>query len=143
LVERWHKRFKGRPNGWLVRERGISTAQRRLYLVLGNGQALSYAIAVGAAGYAWSGVNQVTDKRELAGLDAARGDAAASARSAASYGGQPGQSDGSPADRDPWLHDPEGDQLFCRRRSIRKQPFDCSSLRSEQVALTSFGPLPH
>src|SRR5262249_15865395 len=42
----------------------ISTEQRRLYLVLGNGQALSYAIAVGAAGYAWSGVNQVTDKRE-------------------------------------------------------------------------------
>src|SRR5262244_1427296 len=37
----------------------ISTAQRRLYLVLGNGQALSYAIAVGAAGYAWSGVDQV------------------------------------------------------------------------------------
>ena len=28
----------------------VSTAQRRLYLVLGNGQALSYAIAVGAAG---------------------------------------------------------------------------------------------
>src|SRR6201997_3896463 len=42
----------------------ISTAQRRLYLVLGNGQALSYAIAVGATGYAWSGVSQVTDKRE-------------------------------------------------------------------------------
>ena len=42
----------------------ISTAQRRLYLVLGNGQALSYAIAVGKAGYAWSGINQVTDKRE-------------------------------------------------------------------------------
>jgi lipoprotein-anchoring transpeptidase ErfK/SrfK len=42
----------------------VSTAQRRLYLVLGNGQALSYAIAVGAAGYAWSGVNQVTNKRE-------------------------------------------------------------------------------
>jgi hypothetical protein len=48
----------------------------------------------------------------------------------------------SPADRDLWLHDPEGDQLFCRRRSMRKHPFDCSSLRSEQVALTSFGPLP-
>ena len=30
----------------------VSTAQRRLYLVLGNGQALSYAIAVGKAGYA-------------------------------------------------------------------------------------------
>src|SRR5262249_57479739 len=42
----------------------ISTAQRRLYLVLGNGQALSYAIAVGAAGHAWSGVSPVTDKRE-------------------------------------------------------------------------------
>src|SRR5260370_7033907 len=42
----------------------VSTAQRRLYLVLGNGQALSYAIAVGAAGHAWSGINQVTDKRE-------------------------------------------------------------------------------
>src|SRR5439155_7417897 len=42
----------------------VSTAQRRLYLVLGNGQALSYAIAVGAAGYAWSGASQITDKRE-------------------------------------------------------------------------------
>jgi lipoprotein-anchoring transpeptidase ErfK/SrfK len=42
----------------------ISTRERRLYLVLGNGQALSYAIAVGKAGYAWSGINQVTDKRE-------------------------------------------------------------------------------
>jgi lipoprotein-anchoring transpeptidase ErfK/SrfK len=42
----------------------VSTAQRRLYLVLGNGQALSYAIAVGATGYAWSGTNQVTAKRE-------------------------------------------------------------------------------
>src|SRR4029078_2430360 len=42
----------------------VSTAQRRLYLVLGNGQALSYSIAVGKAGYAWSGINQVTAKRE-------------------------------------------------------------------------------
>src|SRR6201993_3285119 len=42
----------------------VSTAQRRLYLVLGNGQALSYAIAVGAAGYAWSGGYQETNKRE-------------------------------------------------------------------------------
>jgi len=42
----------------------ISTAQRRLYLVLGNGQALSYAIGVGRAGAAWSGVTQVTAKRE-------------------------------------------------------------------------------
>ena len=34
----------------------ISTGERRLYLVLGNGQALSYAIGVGKAGFAWSGV---------------------------------------------------------------------------------------
>jgi lipoprotein-anchoring transpeptidase ErfK/SrfK len=42
----------------------VSTAQRRLYLVLGNGQALSYAIGVGRAGASWSGVTQVTAKRE-------------------------------------------------------------------------------
>ena len=42
----------------------VSTAQRRLYLVLGNGQALSYAIGVGKAGFVWSGVTQVTHKRE-------------------------------------------------------------------------------
>lgn len=42
----------------------VSTAQRRLYLVLGNGQAMSYAIGVGKAGFAWSGVTQITDKRE-------------------------------------------------------------------------------
>jgi lipoprotein-anchoring transpeptidase ErfK/SrfK len=43
----------------------ISTAQRRLYLVLGNGQALSYAIGVGRDGYSWrSGVTQISAKRE-------------------------------------------------------------------------------
>src|SRR5262249_60274130 len=42
----------------------VSTAQRRLYLVLGNGQALSYAIGVGKAGFAWSGVTPITDKPE-------------------------------------------------------------------------------
>src|SRR5262249_60157247 len=35
----------------------VSTAQRRLYLVLGNGQALSYAIAVATAGSARTRVN--------------------------------------------------------------------------------------
>jgi hypothetical protein len=48
----------------------------------------------------------------------------------------------SPADRNLWLRDLEDDQLFCRGRSMRKHTFDCSSLRSEQVALTWFGPLP-
>ena len=42
----------------------ISTAQRRLYLVLSNGQALSYAIGVGREGMAWSGVTQISAKRE-------------------------------------------------------------------------------
>jgi lipoprotein-anchoring transpeptidase ErfK/SrfK len=42
----------------------ISTGQRRLYLVLGNGQALSYGIGVGKEGFAWSGVTQVSAKRE-------------------------------------------------------------------------------
>ena len=42
----------------------ISTAQRRLYLVLGNGQALSYAIGVGKDGFSWSGVTHVSSKRE-------------------------------------------------------------------------------
>ncbi|HEY6993077.1 MAG TPA: L,D-transpeptidase [Xanthobacteraceae bacterium] len=42
----------------------ISTAQRRLYLVLGNGQALSYAIGVGRDGFSWSGVTQISAKRE-------------------------------------------------------------------------------
>jgi lipoprotein-anchoring transpeptidase ErfK/SrfK len=42
----------------------ISTSQRRLYLVLGNGQALSYGIGVGKEGFAWSGVTQVSAKRE-------------------------------------------------------------------------------
>jgi lipoprotein-anchoring transpeptidase ErfK/SrfK len=42
----------------------ISTGQRRLYLVLGNGQALSYAIGVGREGMTWSGVTQIIAKRE-------------------------------------------------------------------------------
>ena len=41
-----------------------STAQRRLYLVLGNGQALSYGIGVGRDGFGWSGVKRVSAKRE-------------------------------------------------------------------------------
>src|SRR5262245_5666586 len=32
--------------------------------MLGNGQALSYAIGVGKAGFVWSGVTQITEKRE-------------------------------------------------------------------------------
>src|SRR3954464_14234081 len=41
----------------------INTRDRRLYLVLGNGQALSYGIGVGRVGFTWSGVTHVSAKR--------------------------------------------------------------------------------
>jgi lipoprotein-anchoring transpeptidase ErfK/SrfK len=41
----------------------VSTAERRLYLVLGNGQALRYGIGVGRDGFRWSGVHRVTAKK--------------------------------------------------------------------------------
>jgi len=85
----------------------VSTAQRRLYLVLGNGQALSYAIAVGKAGYAWSGINQVTDKREWPDWTPPEEMLQRRPDLAASYGGWPEQSDGRPRDlsrREPLSH---------------------------------------
>jgi lipoprotein-anchoring transpeptidase ErfK/SrfK len=42
----------------------ISTAERRLYLVLPNGQALKYGVGVGRPGFAWSGVKTISAKRE-------------------------------------------------------------------------------
>ena len=42
----------------------ISTSQRRLYFVLGNGQAIRYGVGVGRKGFSWSGVKVVTMKRE-------------------------------------------------------------------------------
>jgi lipoprotein-anchoring transpeptidase ErfK/SrfK len=42
----------------------ISTKERRLYLVLGNGQALRYGIGVGRDGFSWSGVKKITAKKE-------------------------------------------------------------------------------
>ena len=42
----------------------ISTSQRRLYLMLGNGQALQYPIGVGRIGFTWNGVTRVSAKRE-------------------------------------------------------------------------------
>src|SRR5262249_2620178 len=84
----------------------ISTAQRRLYLVLGNGQALLCHRRRGRRLRLER--HQPGDRQaRVAGLDAARGDAAASARSAASYGGRPGQSDGRPrglSRREPLSH---------------------------------------
>ena len=42
----------------------ISTAERRLYLVLPNGQALRYGIGVGRDGFRWGGVHRITAKKE-------------------------------------------------------------------------------
>ena len=42
----------------------INTAERRLYLVTGNGQALRYGIGVGRDGFRWSGTHRITAKKE-------------------------------------------------------------------------------
>jgi lipoprotein-anchoring transpeptidase ErfK/SrfK len=42
----------------------ISTQERRLYYVLGGGQALRYGVGVGRPGFEWSGVRKITGKRE-------------------------------------------------------------------------------
>jgi lipoprotein-anchoring transpeptidase ErfK/SrfK len=48
------------PAGSIV----ISTSERRLYYVLGNGDALKYAVGVGKEGLSWSGRDRISDKRE-------------------------------------------------------------------------------
>ncbi|TAI59778.1 L,D-transpeptidase [Bradyrhizobium sp. Leo170] len=42
----------------------INTAERRLYLVLNDGQALRYGIGVGRDGFRWGGTHRVTAKKE-------------------------------------------------------------------------------
>jgi lipoprotein-anchoring transpeptidase ErfK/SrfK len=42
----------------------VNTAERRLYLVLGNGEALRYGIGVGRDGFRWGGVHRISAKRE-------------------------------------------------------------------------------
>src|SRR6516162_9314615 len=41
----------------------VNTHERRLYLILGKGQAMRYGIGVGREGFTWAGVSTVTDKR--------------------------------------------------------------------------------
>lgn len=45
----------------------VKTAERRLYLVLGDGKALRYGIGVGRPGFAWGGQHTVTRKAEWPG----------------------------------------------------------------------------
>jgi len=42
----------------------VNTAERRLYLVLANGQALRYGIGVGRDGFRWGGTHRITAKKE-------------------------------------------------------------------------------
>lgn len=42
----------------------INTSERRLYYVLGGGQAIRYGVGVGRQGFQWSGVAKVGGKRE-------------------------------------------------------------------------------
>jgi len=42
----------------------INTAERRLYLVLPNGQALRYGIGVGRDGFRWGGIHRISAKKE-------------------------------------------------------------------------------
>ncbi len=51
------------PPGTIV----VNTAERRLYLVLRNGEALRYGIGVGRDGFRWSGVHHISAKKEWPG----------------------------------------------------------------------------
>ncbi|WP_134497736.1 L,D-transpeptidase [Microvirga pakistanensis] len=42
----------------------VSTSERRLYFVLGNGQAIRYGVGVGRPGFTWAGAHSITMKRE-------------------------------------------------------------------------------
>jgi lipoprotein-anchoring transpeptidase ErfK/SrfK len=42
----------------------VSTSKRRLYYVLGGGQAIQYGVGVGREGFSWSGTKTVTMKKE-------------------------------------------------------------------------------
>ena len=42
----------------------VNTGERRLYLVLPNGQALRYGIGVGRDGFRWGGVHHISAKKE-------------------------------------------------------------------------------
>jgi lipoprotein-anchoring transpeptidase ErfK/SrfK len=45
----------------------INSRERRLYLILANGQALRYGIGVGRDGFGWGGVMRISAKREWPG----------------------------------------------------------------------------
>jgi lipoprotein-anchoring transpeptidase ErfK/SrfK len=52
------------PNNYRPGTIVVNTAERRLYLVLGDGQALRYGIGVGRDGFRWGGVHRISAKKE-------------------------------------------------------------------------------
>lgn len=42
----------------------VSTVERRLYLILGNGRAMRYGVGVGRPGFEWGGTKAITRKAE-------------------------------------------------------------------------------
>ncbi|MCP8940046.1 L,D-transpeptidase [Alsobacter sp. SYSU M60028] len=42
----------------------VSTSERRMYFVLGDGRAIRYGVGVGRPGFEWAGVKTITAKRE-------------------------------------------------------------------------------
>jgi lipoprotein-anchoring transpeptidase ErfK/SrfK len=48
------------PAGTII----VNTADRYLYLIMGNGTALRYGIGVGRDGFQWGGIQKITLKRE-------------------------------------------------------------------------------
>ena len=42
----------------------VNTAERRLYLMTGNGEAIRYGIGVGRDGFRWGGTHKITAMRE-------------------------------------------------------------------------------
>ncbi|WP_127145707.1 L,D-transpeptidase [Pelagibacterium montanilacus] len=42
----------------------VETSERRLYYVLGNGQAVKYGVGVGKEGFTWAGTNRISRKAE-------------------------------------------------------------------------------
>jgi len=45
----------------------VSTSERRLYYVLGDGKAIKYGVGVGREGFTWSGTNRVSRMEEWPG----------------------------------------------------------------------------
>ena len=67
-------------------------------LVMDDGKALRYGIGVGRDGFRWSGVETVSMKTGMAGLDTAGADAQAAAGSPPTHGRRAGKSAGRPRD---------------------------------------------